>query len=197
MATQEHKVWLIAPDDTVLDISDGLNFLSETQGRHDLPQREMLTSPGYQAGSYFFGSRALPRTISLTVHIEAGSEEWPIRNAAHNAARDALIRFLPEGELIRVRTQYLGTSGYWDIEAFVQQLVWTPGTPEYVATLIAPDPRLKSTILKQTAPFPLTFPNGGSPSRTFNVDVGGNVPTAPLLLITPTAPKTSVAGAWL
>lgn len=197
MVTQPYKVWLIRPDDTVLDVSDGVNFLCDTQGLHDFPQREMLTSLGHQAGSYFYGSRALPRTFSMTVSIEAGSETWPVRNAAHNAARDDLIRFLPEGKLIRVRTQYLGTSGYWDIEAFVQQFLWTPGTPDYVATLIAPDPRLKSTLLKQTSPFPLALPDGGSPSRTFNVEVGGNVPTAPRLLLTPTAAKTSAAGAWL
>lgn len=197
VVTQQYKVWLVAPDDTLLDVSDGTNYLCDTQGLHDLPQREMLSSPGYQAGSHFYGSRALPRTFSLTIHIEAGEETWPVRNAAHNAARDDLIRFLPEGELIRVRTQYLGTSGYWEIEAFVQQLLWQQGTPSYIATLIAPDPRLKSTILKQTSPFPLTLPDGSWTDRTFTVDVGGNVPTEPLLLITPTAAKTSAAGAWL
>lgn len=188
---QPYKVWLIAPDGAVLDISDGEYYLCDVQGLHDLPAREPLASQGYASGSVFFGSRSLPRQFSLTVHIVAGENQAPIRNAAHNAARDALIRSLPEGELVTVRTTYIGNSGLWDIDAFVQQLQWQPGSISYTGTLLAPDPRLRYSVMKQADTYPAVLPNNGLDTVSFTATPGGNVSAHPTVQITPTAAKQS------
>lgn len=193
---QPYKVWLVASDGTTLDISDGVNYLSDVHGLHNLPAREALASQGYQSGSSFYGERLLPRQFSITIHIVAGDNLSPIRNASHNAARDALIRFLPSGELIRLRTQYLGSAASWDIEVFVGPLDWQEDSISYTAPLQAFDPRLTYIFQKQIDPYPITLPSNGSDTVSFTATPGGNVPAHPIVQLTPTAAKDTGQDYW-
>jgi hypothetical protein len=144
--TPPYRTWLVKVGVDPLDLNDGTNYSTDTHGLHDYPSIEPVISEGYQSGAVDMGARVVPRQFSANIHINAGETAWPIRNAAHNAARDALIAFLPpRGKLVTVRNQYLGTAGYWDILARLQQLQWQEGSADYIATFLAPDPHLICT----------------------------------------------------
>jgi hypothetical protein len=186
MAAQPYSVKIIDPvtlDE--LDIGDDVNFTSETFGLHDYPTVEAVISAG-QRGAKLVDARYVPRQFTLNITIEAGADVWPVRNAAHNVARDLLIRALPPGEERIIRTQYLGTAGFWDCRAVVNNIAWQVGSRTYAASFTAPDPELVNTAVQDDTQ---TLPSGASPQRSFNIPVGGNVATRPQLVITPTAPK--------
>jgi hypothetical protein len=134
---------------TLLDLNDGANYATTSAGLHDLPDSEPVLSAGYAAGAVYQDSRSLPRPFSLTIQILAGIDIWPRLNAAHNAARDTLVSAIRKGKLLKLRTSYEGAAGYYDIEAYVQNLQRQEGTAMYVATLSAPRPQLESSVLSQ------------------------------------------------
>jgi hypothetical protein len=185
---QDYPVILVNPNNLAdtLDLGDGTNYITNSAGLHDLPALAPILSDGYALGSVYVDTHYQPRQFSLTVTIRAGlSTGRPMRNAAHNTARDQLLRFLRKGRPVIVRTTYIGL-GTWDILAIVQQVQWQPGTSIYVATLIAPDPRLISTT-----PQTQTEHLSSGSEHDFTLDAAGNCETRPTLTITPTAPKTN------
>lgn len=131
---QTYSVVLVNPTTGAqLDISDGTNYYANVLGLHDFPTHEAILSDGYQSEAVDVGVKPVPRQFSVRVRINAGDDTWPVRNAQHNAARDALIRFLPpRGRPIVVRVKYIGTSGSWDIPARFLQGQWQEDLPEYL-----------------------------------------------------------------
>ena len=190
---QEHKVYIWKKEATGsfvrLDISDGINYSTNLIGLHDLPSRNIIASEGYQGGSVIVDAKQIPRQFVAQIHINAGEDVWPIRNAAHNAARDQLIQWLVEGTEVRVDSEYLGTAGTWAILAVVQQMTYTPDTANYEATFLAASPVMKQSggdFVTRTLPV-----GGGGDEDVFFMNVGGNIATRPYVIITPTAGKSA------
>lgn len=187
-------LWAVKPDGTVLQLDGpGASYVTKTQGLWDYPQVEPKLSAGYQSGAVGRGWNRLPRQFSMRTHLKPGHDVFPVRNADHNAARDALIAFFAPEETIWIRGEYAlpagnpGAIGYWEIEAIVGIMTWEEGTANYAIPLLAPDPTLRHTVQASTTQ---TLPNGGSSERTFQVNVAGNVSCRPLVRITPSASKT-------
>lgn len=184
----------------LLDLNDGSNYETDVVGLHDLPQMEPQISSNARGGYYTGVTVRLPRELTLRVHVNAGERTWPVLNAAHNAARDALIRAFPEGEEVVLRTQYLQTSGtpgvddLWDAVCIVRQVAWPDrNVPDYEVSLTQLDPTLRhSQGFTQT----ITLPAGQS-SVSANVpsagSVAGNTANRPTITITPTGTK---ADSW-
>ena len=161
-APQDYAVILVNPvSGAELDISDGTNYYAWVGGLHDYPTMEAILSEGYQSEAVDVGVRPVPRQFSVRVRVNAGDDTWPVRNATHNAARDALIRFIPpRGKPIIVRLQYIGTSGSWDIPARVLQGQWQEGFPEYVFSCQSSRAYLTHTIVEDaTTSLPLKSAN--------------------------------------
>lgn len=197
-----YRVHLITNGQPPLDINDyddtthTGNYATNVVGLYDGGQRQGVISDGYRSGAALVSEdgHLLPRQVVLQVTIMAG---WPpganpIRGAAHNAARDALLRALPVRGLVTLRTEYLGTDGYWDIAGYVTNPVWTEGTPIYQVTLTAPDPLLTNTLVATRVEHLPWFSSGPTKheDKTFTVDVGGNYDALLLVTITPTQGKT-------
>lgn len=148
-APQDYTVTLVNPvTAATLDLGDGTNYYAQVLGLHDFPSMEAILSEGYQSEAVDVGVRPVPRQFSVRVRINAGDGTWPVRNAAHNAARDALIRFLPpHGKPIIVRVKYIGTSGSWDLPARFLQGQWQEGLPEYLFSCQSARAYLTHTVL--------------------------------------------------
>jgi hypothetical protein len=192
---------LVRADGTQLNINDGTNYESSVAGLADIPQPEAVLSAGYATGSALVDSRDLPRTISVVIHIAAGSAVWPVRNAAFNAARDNLVKFVRRrGELVSLRVSIQGYTGNWQIDCISQGAPVSAGgngeeAPDYTLSLLAPIPILYDPAIKQVT----TTLDATHNPRTVTVTVAGtggdvagpNVETPPILAITPTAAKTT------
>lgn len=136
---------------TFLDINDGTNYTTDVAGLWDLPQRETIVAGNYASGArHFVGARRTGRQVTLNTVIEAGAASGgPVRNAAHNAARDALIKMIPEQEEVVLETEYPGSEGgeYWRIRGVVLQMPYQDRSRRaYQAVLDCGDPTLYSTV---------------------------------------------------
>lgn len=199
MTMTPDTIILVRADGTQLNLNDGTNYESSVAGLFDIPQPDLIMSAGYATGNVLVDTRDLPRTLSVAIHITAGAAVWPVRNAAFNAARDNLVKFVRRrGELVSLRVGIQGYTGLWQIDCVSQGAPVQAGgngedSPNYSLNLLAPIPILYDPAVKQVT----TTLDATHNPRTVVVTVAGsggdlagpNVETPPIFAITPTAAK--------
>jgi hypothetical protein len=186
MAETYYPVTIIRADGATLNVNDGATYAAASTGLWDVPSIQPILTQG-PSRAVLVDAVLQPRTFALLITVEAGRNTTGaiVRNDLHNAARDALLAMLPAREIVTVETEYPGV-GTYALQALLTQAQWQEGLPQYLATFLAGDPVLVGT----DAASALIALDTTHRTKTVTLTVGGNQPALPILVFTPTLPKT-------